>query len=250
MSDLNKACYEDDKIVNIYKNRGHLERPEVMLLYKFEEKLKSMRMLDIGVGGGRTTRYFAHRMKSYVGIDYSEKMIEVCQKTFPDIKFIQCDVRNMEIFEDMSFDLVLFSHNGIDSLTHNDRLKALNEIRRICKKPGGIFLFSSHNFNYIPKVFSFKFSKDPVLTIFNLYKHLFLKIKNKNVKYDKGYAIINDGIHWFGLSMYYVTPEEQIAQLINIGFKNIRIYSSDSGTETSPELQNDHEDYLYYLCEF
>jgi ubiquinone/menaquinone biosynthesis C-methylase UbiE len=246
--DLNRKCYQDDKVVELYDNKYYLDKPEIMLLYKFEDKLKLMNMLDIGVGGGRTTRYFAHRVNSYVGIDYSENMVEVCKKNFPDFKFIQCDARNMEIFEDNHFDLVLFSFNGIDYMAHDDRLKALQEIRRLCKKPGGIFFFSSHNLNYIPAVFSFKYSLDPVITVFNIYKYIKLRKKNKDIKYDVGHAIINDGAHNFRLSTYYVTPEEQIAQLNNVGFNNIKMYSLNSGTEMLLD-ETDQTPWIHYLCE-
>ena len=183
MADPNKACYQDNKVVYTYARADYLLKPEVMLLYKFEERLKSMRMLDIGVGGGRTTRYFAHRVNSYIGIDYSEKMVEACQKKYPDLEFLLCDVRNMEPFEDNSFDLILFSFNGIDYISHDDRLKALQEIRRVCKKPGGIFFFSSHNLNCIPDYFSFKFSYNPFILFINSCKFILLRLKNINIKY-------------------------------------------------------------------
>ena len=195
-----------------------------MLLYKFEEKLKSMRMLDIGVGGGRTTNYFANRVKHYIGIDYSKEMIDICQKKFSCLEFLHCDVRNMAIFGDNSFDIVFFSFNGIDNLGHDDRLIALKEIRRVCKKPGGIFFFSSHNLNFIPYWFSFKFSLDPFITFGNLYKYILLRLKNINVKCNRGYAIINDGAHNFKFTQYYIVPTVQIDQLRNIGFKKIQAY--------------------------
>ncbi len=248
MVDSNLICYMDDKIVDSYRKGNYLDKPEVMFLYKFEEELKSKRMLDIGIGGGRTTRYFAHRVNKYIGIDYSKNMVEACQTDFPDLTFMQCDVRNMQIFEDNSFDFVLFSYNGIDYIDHNDRLNALQEIRRVCNKSDGIFFFSSHNFNYISNLFSFRISRDPIITIFNLYNYLLLKFKNMNIKYNEGYTIIKDGAGNFRLSTYYVTPDEQIVQLINVGFKNIGMYHLNSGTEITTEMQNDFNPWIHYLC--
>lgn len=116
MEDRNRASYQNDNVVDIYSRANYLDKPEVMLLYKFEEKLKSMRMLDIGVGGGRTTNYFANRVKHYIGIDYSKEMIDICQKKFSCLEFLHCDVRNMAIFGDNSFDIVFFSFNGIGTI--------------------------------------------------------------------------------------------------------------------------------------
>lgn len=252
MEDRNRTSYQNDKIIYIYSKANYLDKPEVMLLYKFEEKLKSMHMLDIGVGGGRTTNYFANKVKHYIGIDYSKEMIDICQKRFPSLEFLNCDVRNMDMFQDNSFDLVFFSFNGIDNLGHDDRLIALKEIRRVCKKPDGIFFFSSHNFNFIPYWFSFKYSYDPFITLNNLYKYILLKLKNIDVKYDKGYAIINDGAHNFKFTQYYILPNVQINQLKNIGFKKISAYRLDSGTEIADEseIQNVIDPWIHYLCEF
>jgi ubiquinone/menaquinone biosynthesis C-methylase UbiE len=251
MFDQNKIGFQNNKIIDIYSKADYLDKPEVMLLYKFWEKLKNMRMLDIGVGGGRTTFYFAPRVRSYVGIDYSEKMVEICKKRFPNLNFSQCDVRNMQIFKDDYFDLVLFSFNGIDSIDHDDRLTALREIKRVCKKSGGVFFFSSHNLNFVPYWFSFKYSLDPFITCRNLYKYILLKFKNINVDYEKGYVIINDGAHNFKFKQYYISPKEQIRQLKNVGFKDISIYKFNSGTEITNqnELQNDIDPWVHYLCE-
>jgi ubiquinone/menaquinone biosynthesis C-methylase UbiE len=50
----------------------------------------------------------------------------------------------MPAFENETFDFVMFSFNGLDYLSHSDRLLALGEIRRVLK-PAGLLLFSSHN---------------------------------------------------------------------------------------------------------
>ena len=39
-------------------------------------------MLDIGVGGGRTTYYFKDLVKKYKGIDIAPKFIESCKNKF------------------------------------------------------------------------------------------------------------------------------------------------------------------------
>lgn len=103
-----------------------------------------MKMLDIGVGAGRTTHYFAHLTKEYVGIDYSENMIKVCREKFQNypkkISFEVCDARSLKFFEDSYLDFVLFSYNGLDYMNHEDRLRVLREIRRATKE-GGTFVF-------------------------------------------------------------------------------------------------------------
>ena len=54
------------------------------------------------------------------------------------------DVRTLPEIADASFDLAVFSYNGLDGLSHGERLLALAEIRRVLA-PGGHFIFSAHN---------------------------------------------------------------------------------------------------------
>jgi ubiquinone/menaquinone biosynthesis C-methylase UbiE len=44
-----------------------------------------MKMLDIGVGRGRTTMHFAQAAEEYWAIDYSEEMIAACRERFRDL---------------------------------------------------------------------------------------------------------------------------------------------------------------------
>ena len=54
----------------------------------FETYLRrGMKILDVGVGGGRTTRYLAALASHYVGIDYAPAMISACREKFPDLEF-------------------------------------------------------------------------------------------------------------------------------------------------------------------
>ncbi len=111
-------------------------------------RLAAMDMLDMGVGGGRTTKYFAPLVRCYIGADYAPAMLKVCKERYGgDFNFIECDARAMEGFKDNSFDFVLFSFNGMDSFSHKDRIAALREVRRVLRN-GGIFYFSSHNLNW------------------------------------------------------------------------------------------------------
>ena len=80
----NKDTYQSQKIVKRYANLDELFKAERTILGILKNKLKNMRMLDIGVGGGRTTYYFSPLVKEYLGIDYSEQMINACEKRFPN----------------------------------------------------------------------------------------------------------------------------------------------------------------------
>ena len=63
--------------------------------------------------------------------------------------------------------------------------------------------------------------------------------------------IVNDGVLESRLTTYYIKPEEQLKQLTDCGFSNIRIYSLESGKEIMNKSKIDRirDGWLYYLCE-
>jgi ubiquinone/menaquinone biosynthesis C-methylase UbiE len=102
-------------------------------------------VLDLGVGGGRTTSYLAKVASHYVGVDYSEAMIHACRQKFPGLDFLLADASDLTMFQDASFDAVVFSFNGLDSVVPNEkRARCLRECWRVLR-PSGVFIFSSHN---------------------------------------------------------------------------------------------------------
>lgn len=265
---IRKNTHEMSDWVKIYSNWQHLLKPEEVILENMRARLPCMRMLDIGIGGGRTTCHFAELAKEYIGIDFDDHMIQSCKKRFSDapkkVSFVTCDVRAMSIFEDGYFDFILFSFNGLDYLGHDDRGKALREIRRVGKK-GEYFFFSAHNLNCIDDdPFRLAISRNPIKLSKSLWKYFLVRIRNDNPKKLKSqeYAVINDGMYhkrlkWVILSFwkrlgyfYYIKPEAQIKQLENSGFKNIKVYSLQGGEITDmPELRTTADLWLYYLCE-
>ena len=255
----NKSIYKRIDIVKSFVEETELQPPEKTILNLLQGSLSGMKMLDVGVGGGRTTLHFANLAKEYVGIDYSEEMVAACRKRFSkysnDISFKVCDVRSMGIFKDSVFDFILFSFNGIDYISHNDRAKAFRELQRV-GRPGGYFCFSTHNIWSIYKIFEFKHQlslhpKETVKKIFQWFLLKFVYNKDINIKKLKNsqYAIFNDGAHNFKLQTYYIKPIEQIKQLSSC-FKEIRIFSLKNGKEIKSEIELNSidDDWLYYLC--
>ena len=213
-------------------------------------------MLDVGVGAGRTAYFFANLTKEYVGIDYSEKMIKTCQQKFRNystkVLFKVCDARSLEFFDDHYFDFVLFSYNGIDYMNHEDRLRTLREIQRITASCG-YFCFSTHNLNYAWKLFNFNQSRNPLGFLSEARRFILLRLRNKDVLKklrNRRYAILNDGAHNFRLRTYYIKPKEQIEQLADLGFTNIRLYGLFDGKEIKPPFMFDciMDPWVYYLC--
>ena len=242
-----------DIIVRRYASDNKLQKPEKTLISSLSEKIKDLKMLDIGVGGGRTTFHFSHLVKEYKAIDYSDKMIRACRGRFPAIcdVFMTMDVRKMSLFDKESFDLILFSFNSIDYIfSEEERLEALNEIKRIGKK-GGVFFFSSHNLQ-ADTLNQLSFSLNPLKIIEDVLKFIYLRIANKNLRQKKEneYALLYDGGHLFTLKNFYIKPSFQIQQLVKLGFTNVKMFSIVDGKEITikPELVKDP--WVYYFCNF
>lgn len=254
-TDRNRAVY--DRGVEAYATL-ELQRPEQALLKRFRDHWASMRMLDVGVGTGRTAYTFAPLVKRYVGVDYSSLMIEASRNLLSedeDTTFLVCDARDMAETLDERFDLVLFSFNGLDSVGHQDRLTILDEIRRVTTDDGW-FYFSSHSLLTLP------FTADrpevdlrrPIRSSVQQLKaggHA-LRLRREARKVDaaalrrRGWGLLRDGAHQFELVVYYVDPAYQVRQLAEHGFHVVEVYNLDGEAVNVEEPGRDP--WLYYLC--
>jgi ubiquinone/menaquinone biosynthesis C-methylase UbiE len=216
--------------VNTYSWQSDLTPPERAALDLLAAEIQGQPVLDLGVGGGRTTGHLLERGGDYTGIDYSETMLATCRKKFPDLRLIHGDARSMPQFRDASFAVVFFSCNGIGMVDHEGRLKILREVHRILR-PGGAFVFSFHNQNsrehsegmQLPP---FEFSANPARLAVRVARFLYqtgLRIFNYSrfSKHDvrlPDYSIINDRCHHYATMLYYISLQNQRKQLEAAGF--------------------------------
>lgn len=251
----NRHVYDSATLARQYTLENTLQPPEVSILNDIKGALPSARMLDIGVGGGRTTIHFAPLVREYVGIDYSEQMIAACKERFSEIPgrltFQVADVCSLSMFPDQSFDFALFSYNGIDYMPHERRPAALKEIRRILRS-GGYFALSTHNLNNLrerlrPKlVFEPRRMASSLLWVYRFLKH-------NPGSYDlhkHQYSEVYDGALGYRLRTHYVTPEQALDEFSESGFQNVRLFRLTTGEslQTMQGLNNITDDWLYFVC--
>ena len=254
-----------------YASRDYLDPAERTVLEILKPKMQEWEMLDMGVGGGRTTKYFAPLVKNYTGADYATAMIDVClEKYGNDYFFFTCDARDMKEIPDNSYDFVLFSYNGIDSFRHKERKASLKEIHRILK-PGGYFCFSSHNLDWegLTNLFSIKYRmgaldidqgmglldqlKQRMRSAWKIFR---LSLLNGSVymsdyilklrKIKRGH-IYDDSLNGKA-KVYYISKDEQLRQLKEAGFKDSSTISRGGLITRNSTLLN-KGGWIYYLCQ-
>ena len=139
--------YRDASVVDLYDRTRDLQEAERVLFGKHVRA--GLEILDLGVGAGRTTRFLAPESKRYVGLDYSDAMVRRCQERFPELEFVEQDASDLSRFPDGSFDVVVFSFNGLGTLpTDTARQACIREVARVLRG-GGVFLFSLHNAKFL-----------------------------------------------------------------------------------------------------
>jgi len=87
---------------------------------------ENKKILDVGCGTGIATDFF----KCQVGVDPSEKLLEIAKRKFPKIKFIKAKAEKLP-FKDDEFDAVI-SVTAIQNF--DDVEKGLGEIKRVGKE--------------------------------------------------------------------------------------------------------------------
>jgi len=253
IAEHNRAVYADVHTSRQYGSAMDLQAPESFILSRIGAEFKGKRILDIGVGGGRTTPYLLEISSNYVGIDFAAQMIAQCRARYPSASFEVCDARDLSRFGAAAFDLVFFSFNGIDCNGHADRLAILGEIRRVLAR-GGAFVFSSHNRDCAEKGEMWPPSEaelrrlakfvltDPAAVL----RHA---LNKRHEEANDEYAIVNDDAGGYRCLLYYISMDKQIVQLHEMGFGNVAAFGRDGRMIDAREsAAGRHDPWIYYLC--
>lgn len=246
--EINKKAYASRRVLEYYEGLHDLFPGEKVLFEEFKTQIATARVLDIGIGGGRTTEHLLPIVRDYVGVDYVADYIEFVRERFQVGEFQVADARRLVNFEDSSFDFVLFSYNGIDTVGHDDRRLVLNEIHRVLRK-GGIFLFSSHNrdYRFFRKPYWLRDYKVSLTLGKNLLSYLFFTPRRLiNRRYEivtDKYALVNDADHRYSLLVYYISIPKQLEDLTEAGFVSVQAFSQEG-----VQVTEDRDSYWIYYA--
>jgi SAM-dependent methyltransferase len=224
MAEVNRAYYDSPGIAAGYATRDWLFKAEEVILARVRPELSGGRLLDIGVGGGRTTPHLRALVASYVGIDFSVEMLEQARSRFPDADLRFGDARRLESFSAGAFDAVCMSYGAIGDMNAQDRRRVLKEVYRVLR-PGGIFFFSA----------------DDLTTA--------LREEGEGAPEAGGAVLVVASDEALGgevLPTFHVSRRAQVAQLAELGFGAVEIVSP-SGELVEAEGER-HAAWFYYLA--
>lgn len=243
----NHEVYADPGVIAHYARGEDLQPAEKVIFGMERETLSRATLLDIGVGGGRTTKHLGPRVRRYVGVDYSRGMIAAASARFASeaYEFVVGDARRLP-HPDGSFDFVVFSHNGIDYVGHEDRLAILAEIRRVLA-PAGRFVFSTHNLDRNDLRFEVPEGENFLLRLWRARQTAKLRAHNPGHRSfpTRAHAMVNDGAFDFRAATYHIRVPAQIAQLAAAGFADVRTFSGVKGDERSGTMT---DPWVYFAC--
>ena len=227
---INLRTMRSRDAVSAYSRSEGLSPAEQVALGKVADATRGKPILDIGFGGGRTVQALLAISTDYLGIDYSQEMVDACRRKYPGVRLELADARDLSQLAPDSIALAVFSCNGIGMVGHEDRLAILKQVHRVLR-PGGAFVFSTHNQNCPDHLVGFRFPefercKNPVRILvrgvrFVAQTLIRLRNRQKFRRHDvrtPAYSMINDVCHHYGTMLYYISLAKQRVQLEQFGF--------------------------------
>lgn len=112
--------------------------------------IKGKKVLDVGSWTGPFEALIDDLAKEITAVDVEERALKILKKNFPKVVCVKAKSHNLP-FKNESFDVVTF-WDVIEHIPIGYELATLNEINRVLKKGGYLFLATPHS-NFLSKLF-------------------------------------------------------------------------------------------------
>lgn len=109
-------------------------------------------VLDLGCGWGTFEFALAPRVREIVGLDFSERSIELCNERLarephPNVRFVQADARSSGL-EEGAFDVIIAA-DLLEHLYPDDADQVLAEAHRLLKRGGRLVVWTPHRGHFL-----------------------------------------------------------------------------------------------------
>lgn len=138
LSEKSKNYYEENDIYEIFSiAEDYPNKIYECLLPKVKNKI----VLDLGCGTGKFMQKFYNETTKYYGLDLSNKQLEIAKRKVEsnNVEFICCSAENIPLSNN-SIDAVISTWVLGTILEIDRRNKVLDEMKRVLKKDGNIYL--------------------------------------------------------------------------------------------------------------
>lgn len=258
-SALSERSYEGQIMPWLYARRkDHIQVDEAALIERYCDFIANARMLDVGIGAGRTTTYFAPLARAYTGFDYSTRMVAVARSRHPGQRIEHGDVRDLHWLPDACQDFLLFSNCGLDGLDPVDRLKTFRELRRVAA-PGARLAFATHNRGFlpVPKPWALSWltgatslrnlALRSLLYPAAIANYLWLKAPPVEAE---GCIVVNDAAEGlYNMRVAYISPTAQIEQLARCGWRTIDFIDFSGKQRSADEIERSRDVWFTVIAE-
>lgn len=267
MAAINAGVYERPRSVREYTTPVLLPS-EVVIFRRYAADICDKRVLDLACGAGRTTHYLRHLTAHYSGADLSSRMLAACRRQPANrgLEFLELDMRNVGSLGEQRFDFVLISANGIDHLTHDERLQVLRDLRRVLSERG-LLVFSAHNKAFLDRHWDgevpvpdlrealqvTRFLRHPLRRLENLRRVLRVRRNHDRLRplqtFADDYSIVVGQAHDHTLLSYWIEPAAQIRQIAEVGFELLETYDTYGGIGEVVDTTQDTREHsaIYYV---
>jgi SAM-dependent methyltransferase len=263
-----ETFYRKNQAVEVFSRVTGWQHPgEEVVLRQIAPLVRSKRILDVGIGGGRTVGLLTLLTDLYVGIDYSELMVAAAKKKYPNLDLRVGDARDLSDFDEGSFDFAYFSYDGIDTMDEGGRKAVLAASHRVLDKDG-LFVFSTlskdgPSFRESPfqlhrpgrrwdlsaaaaAHLAWRNAQDPLRIFHRL--HNWREARERYVDHD-GWGTSTMAVTNFTLMNHFVTLARLRQELAQAEFEVVAVYGSDQDSgPLSPDSTSSTDDSLYAVA--
>ncbi|MBQ4057638.1 MAG: class I SAM-dependent methyltransferase [Lachnospiraceae bacterium] len=156
MTELEKYYNKFNEDKRLLSRHGQVEFITSMkYIHECLVDMENPKILDIGAGTGRYSVALAEEGYDVTAVELVKYNLGILKQKQSNVKAYQGNALNLKRFKDASFDLTLLFGPMYHLYTFEDKLKALNEAKRVTK-PGGKILVAYCMNEYCVLTYAFK----------------------------------------------------------------------------------------------